>query len=376
MSIIEELLGPRFTPAQQVGPASPYNIMPRHLNIPNVGGGVPLAGTPVNFPTYTPPNPLAATPTAATTTARLAPLATSARSSFSSSPLAKLGRMAKGGGKLARFGPGVIASVAASPLGSTVGGQSPDTPGFDRRDVGQGVAGLLTGAGLGSVGGWPGALAGGLIGGVGNALNVFDAFGGPKTPAVNTDPKRIGKQLDYALADAGITGATKNAIKKSTLDQLELATTDAEREQVLATADQTIMQQAMVQEQSTQQLAHSLALQAQAAKIFEPYAEANQRNADMARMLFENASQNLPDNQKYLAAQFSLNAQQQADAQTQQMMTTAMARPRIDALIAQQQQIEGVAAQLVQQAMAGAMSGGMGGGGDIDVAALLAQAGG
>lgn len=361
MSIIEQLLGPAFTPAQNAGgPASPYGVMPRHLSIPNMGGSVPLAGTPVNFPTYTPPNPINVAPAV---TSRLAPLATSARSSFSSSPLAKLGRVAKGGSRLGRIGPAAIGGLTAGPLGSAIGGQSPDTPGFDRRDVGQAVSGALTGASLGSFGGWPGALAGGLVTGLGNALNVFDAFGGPKTPAVNTDPKRIGKQLDYALADAGITGATKDAIKKSTLDQLELATTDAEREQILATADQTIMQQAMVQEQSTQQLAHSLALQAQAAKIFEPYAEANQRNADMARVLFESGSQNLPESQRYLAAQFSLNAQQQADAQTQQMMTTAMARPRIDALIAQQQQIEGVAAQIVQGLMAPQISAAVGGGG-------------
>ena len=64
MTMIEQLLGgpvlqPRPMPT---GPASPFNIMPRHLNIPNVGGSVPLGGvpipnystTPVNFPTYNP----------------------------------------------------------------------------------------------------------------------------------------------------------------------------------------------------------------------------------------------------------------------------------------------------------------------------------
>lgn len=240
--------------------------------------------------------------------------------------------------------------------------------------MGQAAAGVMTGASLGSFGGWPGALAGGIIGGIGNAANLFDVFGGPKDKAANADPEYIGGQLNDAMADLGITGKTRDAIKQTTMDQLELATTDAERTAILQNASAVMQQQAIAQEQSTQQLAHSLALQAQAAQIFEPYAEANQRNADMARVLFENASQGLPENQRYLAAQFALGAQQQSDALTQQMMTTAVAQPRLDALVAQQQQIESVAAQLVQQAMAGAMSGG--GGGGVDVAALLAQAGG
>lgn len=379
-SILDELLGGPVLHSRplQTGPASPYGIMPRHLAIPNVGGSVPLAGTPVNFPTYTPTNPLAATPAAGRFTPRLlGPTVSSAAKSFSSSPLAKLGRVAKGGGRLARFGPGAIASIAASPVGSLVGGGGADTAGVDRRDAGQALAGALTGAGVGSLGGWPGALAGAVVGGVGNALNVFDVFGGGGDKAVNADPEYIGGALNDALADAGITGKTRDAIKNSTMSQLELATTDAEKQQVLATAEQVIMQQAMAQENSTQQLAHSLALQAQAAQIFEPYAEANQRNADMAKVLFENASQGLPDSQRYLAAQFALGAQQQSDALTQQMMTTAVAQPRLDALVAQQQQIESVAAQLVQRALAGAMepAGGQGGGG-VDMAALLAQAGG
>lgn len=385
-NILEQLLGPNFTPAGQVGPASPYNIMPRHLNIPNVGGSIPFGGTPipnfsttsVNFPTYTPTNPLASTPApSARFTPRLNAAATSARTSFSSSPLAKLGRVARGGSRLGRLAPAAIGGVLASPVGTAVGGQGADTPGFDRRDVGQAVSGALTGGSLGSFGGWPGAIAGGLLGGVGNALNMFDMFGGPKDDAAAADPETVSDQLNNMMASVGITGNTRDIISQTTMEQLKLATTDAERQAVLTNAEATIQQQALAQEQSTQQLAHSLALQAQAAQIFEPYAEANQRNADMARVLFENGSQNLPESQKYLAAQFALGAQQQADALTQQMMTTAMAQPRLDALIAQQQQIEGVAAQLVQQAMAGAMAGGMGGGGaGVDVAALLAEAGG
>lgn len=379
-NIIEDLLGPRFTPAQNAGgAASPYGIMPRHLAIPNMGGSVPLAGTPVNFPTFTPrANPVTALGATGRLTPRIAPLASSARSSFASSPLAKLGRVARGGSRLGRIAPAAIGGLLASPVGSAIGGQGQDKAGFDRRDVGQAVAGTMTGASLGSFGGWPGALAGGIIGGVGNAANLFDVFGGPKDKAAGAaggDPEYVGGALNDALADAGITGKVRDAIKNSTMSQLELATTDAERQQILVNAEQVIMQQAMAQEQSTQQLAHSLALQAQAAQIFEPYAEANQRNADMARVLFENASQGLPESQRYLAAQFALGAQQQSDALTQQMMTTAIAQPRLDALVAQQQQIEGVAAQLVQQAMAGAISGGAGTGG-VDVASLLAQAGG
>jgi len=397
-NILDQLLGPP-TPT---GPTSPYfnnimprhlavtqspqamtwpraapSLLPRHLAIPNMGGSVPIAGTPVNFPTYTPSsNPVAAssrfTPRIAP---RVAPLAASARSSFSSSPLAKLGRVARGGSRLGRIAPAAIGGLLASPVGNFVGGQGQDTRGFDRRDVGQGVAGAMTGASLGSFGGWPGAIAGGIIGGVGNALNVFDVFGGTDkaADAAGANPENIGGALNDAMADLGITGKARDAIKQTTMAQLELATTDAERQQILSNAQAVMQQHAIAQEQSTQQLAHSLALQAQAAQIFEPYAEANQRNADMARVLFENASQGLPESQRYLAAQFALGAQQQSDALTQQMMTTAVAQPRLDALVAQQQQIEGVAAQLVQQAMAGAMAGG---GGGVDVASLLAQAGG
>lgn len=374
MSIIEELLGGRVTPPPATGPTNPFGpgIMPRHLSIPQVGPTLPLTGTTVPFPTFT-PRPTPPPTGVARLSPRLASLGNSARASFSSSPLGRIAGAVGRGGRLTRVGAPLAAGLVASPLGTLVGGQGQDTRGLDRRDAGGFVSGVLTGAALGSFAGPWGAAAGGVIGGVGNALNVFDVFGGGDEGTATT-PEDASKALDDTMVELGLGKETRDAIRETTLAQLELATTDAERNAILTNAQAVMQQQALAKEQEVNQLAHSLALQAQAARIFEPYAEANQRNADMAAMLFNNAAQNLPEDQRYLAAQFTLGAQQQSDALTQQLVTTAMAQPRIDALVAQQQQIDSMAAQIVQQAMAGA-AGGMMGGGGVDVASLLASAG-
>ena len=369
-------------------PASASLIPPalRYLGL-TAGESVPVTSRPL------PAGSLIRTPAWATTpgpTTRnimprmnLNPLSTTARSATSSSPIATRGLRS---GLLRGAGAGIAAELLGAPLGRAIGGSGPDEAGFDRADLGQATTGAGRGAALGySVGGGYGALVGGVLGGVTGALDVFgdsgplaavgDIFGGggedKNSPYSASNTK---KTLNQFLRGAGLDESTRGTLKKTAAAQLELATTDEERAAILNNTVGVVQQSALQQRQAQQQLANSLALQAQAARIFQPFAESNQRVANMAADVYGQMKQNLGPGLDAVADMFAINTQQQADLMTQGLYTTALARPRIDALVAQQQQIDSIAAQIVQQASATAASGG-GGGSGVDIEALMASVG-
>lgn len=363
--------------------STPFNILPAHLRIPQVGIAQPLNMTPPLAPgtAIRPPGFYATGPTNPNPMPRmkLNPLSTTARSATSSSPL--LGRGLRSG-FLRGAGIGLASELGGKFVGDLIGGEGEDTPGFDRKDVGQATTGAARGAGLGyMVGGGYGAAGGALLGGLAGAFDVFgdsgplaavgDFFGGGGEEAPKIDVKSADTLLSQTLRKTSLSNDMRDAIKSGTLAQLELAETEEQKAAILNSAGAQIQQAEMQAVMEQEQLARSLALQAQATQIFQPFAEANQRTAALAGSLYEDIAASSPQLED-IANMFALNAQQQADAMTQNLYTTALARPRIDAMVAQQQQIDSVAAQIVQQATASAVSGQLGGGG-IDVASLLAS---
>ena len=412
---------PQHLRVPTVGPASPLHVadlgmsqLPSYTRVP-VGANYPLTSRPLSPGTQLGvPNPLTA-PRGGTLGARVAAaggpgnltaqhafphttpsaavaddVARAASSSSrggargllgsltSSSPLAGKGAL---GGALRGGAITLGGEIVANPLGNLVGGGAEDTKGFDRADVGEATAGAVRGGALGyTLGGGYGAAGGAVLGGLAGALDVFGEggilgglFGGNKGDNPLAEPS-VKKSLNQALRYSGLDKGTQQAIKAGTLAQLDLAKTDEERAAILQQAGGAIQQSAMQQKAAQDQLAHSLALQAQAAQIFQPFAEANQRTASMAADVYGSMKQNLSPGLDAVADMFALNAQQQADAMTQGLYTTALAKPRIDALVSQQQQIDSIAAQIVQQAAATAASGG-GAGGGVDIEALLASVG-
>jgi hypothetical protein len=225
-----------------------------------------------------------------------------------------------------------------------------------------------------AVGGPLGAAIGGVGGGLIGAFDVFGeggilggVFGGDKPKA--PDPSKV---LDSFLTPStGVDSETAKVLKANAMAQLELAETDEQKAAIFQNTALVAQQSVMERQQAQEQLANSLALQAQTAKIFAPFAESNQRVASMAADVYGEMKENLTPGLQSVADMFAVNTQQQADLMTQGLYTTALAKPRIDALVAQQQQIDSIAAQIVQQASAQAASGG-----GVDIEALMASVGG
>lgn len=397
----------------------PSVYLPQHLQMMPPGPAYPLTsaplppGTPINFtpppvPRTLPPINGAATgplpygtgPTA--TASRFNPLRF-ARGGAGGAAGGVAGRAGAGGlinmggriGLVRGLGYGLAAEAGDALIGDTVGGDAPDTPGFDRRDVGQFLSGAGRGAALGAgigsvipvagtaVGAGVGAVAGGLAG----AFDVFgdsgplsavgDLFsgGGGEEAGTGTDLDSAKKMVRSALRYADVSPAKRDALRNMVMQQLELAPDDATRSTVLQNAAATIGQVELGEAQARDQLVNSLAMQAQAAQIFAPFAEQNERTAQLARSTYDSLKSTLPQSLHGVADMFATNAQMQADAMTQGLYTTALAQPRIDAMVAQQQQVDSMAAQIVQQAQAMALQGGAGGGAGVDIEALLAEAG-
>lgn len=281
----------------------------------------------------------------------------------------------RGAGRFAGRGTlaGLAGGLAAGVVGNQVAGGAEDTPGFGRADVGQFIGGAGAGAGVGAtvgsivpgVGTGIGAVVGGVGGGLASALGLFDSDkddGGVADIYASPESSLSTFQQAVDKGFSELPARTRNSISSLVEATLRTATTPEERQQIVMGGVQELMAAEQQEAANAQQVANSLAYQAQAANILQPFADQNQATADLAKQMFGNTRGNLPENLQPLADYQSLAAEQGADAMTQHLFTTALAQPRVDALMAQQQQIQGLASQIVQQAQAGVMGGGAGGG--------------
>lgn len=289
------------------------------------------------------------------------------------------------GGALAYGG-----SLAAGALGDVVAGDTVDDPNdIDYADAGQFISGAGAGAGLGAgvgsffgpVGAGVGFTVGGIGGGIASALGLFDSDKDDGGVAdIYASPESSLSTFEQAV-DKGFSelpARIRNQVKSLVELDLAGAETPEERQQIVVGGVQELMAAEQQEQVNAQQVANSLAYQAQAAQILQPFAQQNQATADLAAQMFGNTRDTLPANLQPLADYQSLAAQQGADAMTQHLFTTALAQPRVDALMAQQQQIQSVAAQIVnslQQPNIAAVAGVGGGAGASEYADLAAELG-
>lgn len=290
---------------------------------------------------------------------------------------AQLGRAASFNNPLARFAGAhpFLTGAAAVGTGATLGQLGSAL--IDKTNIGgqnsnweQGLQGAAIGAGIGGgigsvvplVGTGLGAAAGGLIGGAAGVVSNF--FGGKEKQADNEDV--LADTLKAALQTADLDAETAGQILDTyavSVQFAENAEDDATRDGLIDQALQMAQQQilaAIQQRQSatavTANPANLLALQQQAAQIFEPLAQDIESSAALYANAMQGARANLPPEFQAIAdtqiARELTSANRLADAYRAQAAIT----PVVTRLTQYQQDQQALAAQLMQQAQAQAMT--------------------
>jgi len=285
----------------------------------------------------------------------------SAASLARAAPLGKAKFLGKG------LGYGILGSVASA--------------GIDKLDIGgnnsnweQGLQGAALGAGAGAVLGPWGAAAGGAIGGAAGVLS--NMFGGGDD-AKPMDPLSA---INAAVNEAGISLEGRAQITEMYSTYMALAERFPEgsdqraaaEAQALEGAAQMVLQVMQTEQQAPADVSNTLALQAQAAQIFEPLA---QNTAETGRLYAEAMASlrpSLPESYWGIAdanvARELTSSQKLADAYRAQAAVT----PIVDKLTRYQQDNDSYAAQMFSQQYAQQAAGSMGGaGGGADLQALL-----
>lgn len=280
--------------------------------------------------------------------------------------------------------PGAIAgSIGSSLIDQTnLGGQN--------SNLEQGLQGAALGAGVGAaigsplfgIGALPGAAIGGLVGGVGGVVsNIFGGGGGGEDKATPLET------LTNAISTAQLDDQTADAILQTYATQLAVAgglegdAREAARTEAFNTA--TAMVMAALQQQQAQaaqlqqapaQAANTLALQEASQRIFQPLADNLRSTADAYSTTMGSIRDTLPAEYRGIAdaavARETAASNKLADA----YMAQAALTPVVNQLTQYQQDHDAFANQLWSQMLAqqAALQSGAGGGGQVDLASLLA----
>lgn len=278
-----------------------------------------------------------------------------------------------------KIGAGLAAQFAADFAGPRINeaitAGAVDQPGFDRADVGGIAEGAIKGAAFGGtlasfvpvpgVSTLAGILGGGLIGGIGGAFNFFDGDQAPSN-------EEYEDRLASAISTSGMNPQQAEQVATAYRTMVSLDDSEENRTAAYQFASQMVMEQVFAEEQQQTQTADLLALQAQAAELLAPYQQANTEMAAAQAATYQNLRQHLPPAMQPLVDLQIANANRQALQTNTTALNTVLMQPGLQAVQQQQGQINSAAAQLVQQAMAGAAAGG--GQGAIDPLAILQSA--
>lgn len=286
------------------------------------------------------------------------------------------GALGAGGfkGTLARSAPIFASDLAASAL-------------FGEGDEGfgeQAGRGFVRGAGWGAVAApavaaIPGvnvvgvplvALASGITGTIGAALDVLDAGkwfggGGDDTPAV--DPDEV---LANVLSTASLDDATNAQIMDSYAIQMQMASTledkqaraDAEAA-ALTSAASMALEALQTRDQATSAASNILALQSQAQEIFEPLAQDIQMGAGLYAEAMGGLRDRLPESYRGIADATVARELTAADRLANAYRAQAAITPVVNQLTQYQQDYNNYAAQMFSQSLAQQAAGGIGAGG-------------
>lgn len=290
-------------------------------------------------------------------------------------PLRALGRVG-GGAFLGQLGSGLIDQM---------------NPGGQNSNIEQGLQGAAVGAGIGGsigsivpgVGTAIGALAGGGIGGaVGVLSNMFGGGGGgDEAPEIET-------VLANAIASAGLdelatervltTYETQMALAEQYEGDARVAAEDAARE---AAGQQILMEMQQAQSALASGLGgasggpgNTLALQQQAASIFQPLAQDIRTNASLYAQAMEGIMPNLPESYRGVAQAQMARELTSADKMANAYIAQAALTPVAQQLSQYQRDQQAFANQLWSQTLAQQAAGATGGGGAAtDISSLLAN---
>lgn len=273
-----------------------------------------------------------------------------------------------GTSRLARGGAGLATGLAADFAADKVFGTEDESV---ARQAGRGfvrgagwglpVSGALAATGVGAVGVPLVAIASGITGTIGAALDVLDAgkwFGGgggeDAEPAVNPD-EILGTimetaQLDPAMA-AQISDQYSILMQLAAVEEDDTIRAQAEA-QALQTAGSLVLDALGQRDAISSDASNMLALQSQARDIFEPLAQDIEGSAAMYGQAFQGIRDSLPESMRgiadYQTAQELSSGNRLANAYRAQAAIT----PMVDRLTQYQQDFNSYAAQQFAQAMA------------------------
>lgn len=259
-------------------------------------------------------------------------------------------------------------------------------PGGQNSNVEQALQGAALGAGIGGgvgsvvpgIGTGVGALVGGGIGAVGGILGNMFGGGGGKDQA---SPEDV---LANAIQTAGLDAVASENVLQVYETQMALAEGlegDAKKQAQDAArqaAGQQILAEVAKQQSQAQALSgaggpSTLALQQQAAQIFQPLAQDIRSGAGLYAQAMQGIMPNLPDSYKGIAqaqvAREVTSADKLANAYIAQAALTPVAQQLTQYQRDQQQYANQLFSQMLAQQAAGATGGG------TDIASLLAASG-